>query len=395
MEMKIMSKIFDQRINSWNIYVESTFGEYLEFAKKIINNNELQRKRVKTSKTVYSLLKNDLQKGCIMPPLVLAFVKTDVVDTDNPNQDEMLKYINENSESVLILDGLQRTYTLIEADMEMVKKSEKEYREFLNNKLRLEIYVEINKFGILYRMLTLNTGQTPMSARHQLEMLYSDMLNTEFEGVKLVTDKEGAADADENEFIFKNAIEGFNSYMNRNELPIDRQDILENVKMLENMSDENVSQDLFKEFLENYIKLFSALREITADHVVTREELQEYEISESPFGKKVSKIFSTSQALTGFGAAIGKMKDLGIITSLNDITVLLPKLKEKNKDYSWLLDLLKKLDLIKISSKKIGNAQRMLFQYFFRELFNKESDSYLNLEDAVQNGYKKYYSQVI
>lgn len=395
MEMKIMSKIFDQRINSWNIYVESTFGEYLEFAKKIINNNELQRKRVKTSKTVYSLLKNDLQKGCIMPPLVLAFVKTDVVDTDNPNQDEMLKYINENSESVLILDGLQRTYTLIEADMEMVKKSEKEYREFLNNKLRLEIYVEINKFGILYRMLTLNTGQTPMSARHQLEMLYSDMLNTEFEGVKLVTDKEGAADVDENEFIFKNAIEGFNSYMNRNELPIDRQDILENVKMLENMSDENVSQDLFKEFLENYIKLFSALREITADHVVTKEELQEYEISESPFGKKVSKIFSTSQALTGFGAAIGKMKDLGIITSLNDITVLLPKLKEKNKDYSWLLDLLKKLDLIKISSKKIGNAQRMLFQYFFRELFNKESDSYLNLEDAVQNGYKKYYSQVI
>ena len=395
MEMKIMSKIFDQRINSWNIYVESTFGEYLEFAKKIINNNELQRKRVKTSKTVYSLLKNDLQKGCIMPPLVLAFVKTDVVDTDNPNQDEMLRYINENSESVLILDGLQRTYTLIEADMEMVKKSEKEYREFLNNKLRLEIYVEINKFGILYRMLTLNTGQTHMSARHQLEMLYSDMLNTEFEGVKLVTDKEGAADADENEFIFKNAIEGFNSYMNRNELPIDRQDILENVKMLENMSDENVSQDLFKEFLENYIKLFSALREITADHVVTREELQEYEISESPFGKKVSKIFSTSQALTGFGAAIGKMKDLGIITSLNDITALLPKLKEKNKDYSWLLDLLKKLDLIKISSKKIGNAQRMLFQYFFRELFNKESDSYLNLEDAVQNGYKKYYSQVI
>ena len=60
--MLIMSKIFDQRINSWNLYVESTFGEYLKFAKKIINNNELQRKRVKTSKTIYSLLKNDLQK---------------------------------------------------------------------------------------------------------------------------------------------------------------------------------------------------------------------------------------------------------------------------------------------------------------------------------------------
>lgn len=393
--MKIMSKIYDQRINSWNLYVESSFGEYLKFAKKIINNNELQRKRVKTSKTIYSLLKNDLQKGCIMPPLVLALVKTQVINVENPDHEKLLKYINENSENVLILDGLQRTYTLIDADAEMEKKSQEEYQRFLANKLRLEIYIEINKFGILYRMLTLNTGQTPMSARHQLEMLYSDMLNTKFEGVRLVTDKEGKADPDENELIFKNAIEGFNSYMNRNELPIDRQDILENVKMLEHMSEEDVSEDLFKEFLECYIKLFGTLREITNNHIVTDEELREYEISESPFGKKVTKIFSTSQALTGFGAAMGKMKDLKIVKSLNDVNDILHDLKEKNEDYAWMLELLKKLDMIKISSKKIGNAQRMFFQYFFRELFNSESDSYLNLDEAVQNGFRKYYSQVI
>ena len=393
--MLIMSKIFDQRINSWNLYVESTFEEYLKFAKKIINNNELQRKRVKTSKTIYSLLKNDLQKGCIMPPLVLALVKTDIIDVENPDQEKLLQYINENSKNVLLLDGLQRTYTLIDADTEMGKKSEEEYQKFLKNKLRLEIYVEINKFGILYRMLTLNTGQTPMSARHQLEMLYSDMLNTEFEGVKLVTDKDGKADPDENEFIFKNAIEGFNSYMNRNELPIDRQDILENVKMLENMSDEDVSEDLFKEFLETYMKLFGTLRKITDNHIVDEDELIEYGISESPFGKKVSKIFSTSQALTGFGAAVGKMKDLDIIKSLTDISGMIDKLEEKNEGYIWMMELLSKLDRIKVSSKKIGNAQRMFFQYFYRELLNSESDSYLNLDAAVQNGYKKYYSQVI
>ena len=104
--MLIMSKIFDQRINSWNLYVESTFGEYLKFAKKIINNNELQRKRVKTSKTIYSLLKNDLQKGCIMPPLVLALVKTDIIDVENPDQEKLLQYINENSKNVLLLDIL-------------------------------------------------------------------------------------------------------------------------------------------------------------------------------------------------------------------------------------------------------------------------------------------------
>lgn len=34
--MLIMSKVFDKRINSWNFYVESTFGEYLKFAKKLL-----------------------------------------------------------------------------------------------------------------------------------------------------------------------------------------------------------------------------------------------------------------------------------------------------------------------------------------------------------------------
>lgn len=392
--MKIMSKIYDQRINSWNLYVESSFGEYLKFARKIIENNELQRKRVKTSKTIYSLLKSDLQKGCIMPPLVLALTKEEVIDVNNPDEEKLLEYINENSENVLILDGLQRTYTLIDADEEMKARDEKEYEKFLSNKLRLEIYVEINKFGILYRMLTLNTGQTPMSARHQLEMLYSNLLNTEIDGIKLVTDKDGKADPDENEFIFKNSIEGFNSYMNRNELPLDRQDILDNVKILENMSVENVSEDLFKEFLETYIKFFTVLREITDNHIVTDDDLQEYQIGESPFGKKASKIFSSSQALTGFGAAIGKMKDLEIIKSIENIVEMLEDLKENNEGYAWMMDMLLKLDIIKNSSKKIGNAQRMFFQYFFRELFNSESDSYLSLNIAVENGYKKYYSQV-
>ncbi len=393
--MKIMSKIYDQRINSRNVYVESSFGEYLKFAKKIIHNNELQRKRVKTSKTIYSLLKSDLQQGCIMPPLVLALTEIGVMNFENPDEEKLLAYIIENSENVLILDGLQRTYTLIDADEEMKLKGENKYEQFLNNKLRLEIYVEINKFGILYRMLTLNTGQTPMSARHQLEMLYSNMLGTEIDGVKLITDKEGKVDPDENEFIFKNAIEGFNSYMNRNELPLDRQDILDNVKVLEHMAGENISEDLFKEFLETYIKIFTTLRKITENHVITEEDLQEYQIGESPFGKKASKIFSSSQALTGFGAAVGKMKDLKLIKSLTDIVGMLEKLEESNEGYTWMMEMLVKLDTIKSSSKKIGNAQRMFFQYFFRELFNTESDSYLSLEDAVQNGYKKYYSQVI
>ena len=110
--MNIMSHVYDKRISSWNLYVETTFGEYLNFAKKIISNNDLQRKRVKTSKTIYSLLKNDLIKGCIMPPLVLAVVDPAIQDIKNIKNDELLSILNNNENDVLILDDILELYGL-------------------------------------------------------------------------------------------------------------------------------------------------------------------------------------------------------------------------------------------------------------------------------------------
>lgn len=388
-----MSRIFDKRINSWNLYVETTFGTYLSFAKNIISNNGLQRKRVKTSKTVYSLLKTDLKNGCVIPPLVLAVVQHEQFDSDKVTDQELMKYITEHSDEVLILDGLQRTYTLIDAAAEMERGNKAEFEQFQNYTLRLEVYLEINKFGVLYRMLTLNTGQTPMSARHQLEMLYSDMLNTSVDGIVLIPDIAGSADPSKNEFQFKNVIEGFHSYLNRNELPIDREELLENIKMLENMANEKIEQDLFRDFLSCYIKIFTALRNTTNDNVISKEELIEAGVDTTPFGTTVYKVFSTSQALTGFGAAIARMKDRYIVGSFDELCGNLNSLTPQD-DISWFIELIKKLDVIKSSSKKIGNAQRMFFHYFYRELFNRESDSYMNLTAAVENGYQKYYSQV-
>lgn len=393
--MVVMSKIYDNRINSCNLYVETTFGEYLSFARDIIKNNELQRKRVRASKSVYSLLKNDLKRGCVMPPLVLAIAGNKDINLEKENDKiakDVINKIKNDCKDILILDGLQRTYTLIDASAEMEQESPEDYQIFLNHKLRLEIYVDINKFGVLYRMLTLNTGQTPMAARHQLEMLYRDKLNTSIEGVKLITDVQGKADPEDNEFIFKNVIDGFNSYMNRNELPIDRQELLENIQMLENMSDEDVANDIFEEFLGIYVKVFNKLCYVSNNYYLTDEDKNTYEISDSPFGKSVSKVFSTSQAMTGFGAAIGRMKDNGTIKEIDEIEKMLEKLEDNTNE--WFLEMLVKFDKIKQTSKKIGNGQRMFIQYFFRELFNKESDSYLNLYAAVNNGYQKYYSQV-
>ncbi len=392
--MKIMSRIIDHRINSTNLYVETTFGEYLQYAKDLIKNNDLQRKRVKTSQTVYSLLKSDLLEGCVIPPLVLAVISDDS-SLKSMESDELQAYINANREQVLILDGLQRTHTLIAAEVDALEQKVQD--TFYNYKLRLEVYVNINKFGVLYRMLTLNTGQTPMSARHQMEMLYSDMLNTEINGVKLITEVEGAAYADRKEFVFKNTIDGFNSYMNRNSLPMDRQELLENIKMLEKMSKENLGGDIFKEFIEGYSKVFDVLCEKANNCLADQEKLHEYEIKSAPFAEKVSKAFATSQALTGYGAAMGIMKDKGIIKDFGSLDKIVKDIKlndTNDEEGEWFMEFLRCMDVIKAKAKKIGNAQRMYLAYFFRELFNEESDSYADLMLAVENGYRMYDSQV-
>jgi len=53
------------------------------------------------------------------------------------------------------------------------------------------------------------------------------------------------------------------------------------------------------------------------------------------------------------------------------------------------------MSFVSVNSKKIGNAQRMFFQYYFRELFNSQGDGYLNLYSSIQFAQEKYISQVL
>ena len=95
--------------------------------------------------------------------------------------------IIERKNELVILDGLQRTYTLVDLEQELIASGdETSLKSFYGHKIRIEVYVGINRLGILYRMLTLNTGQTPMSLRHQIEMLYLDYSKTPPPGITLI-----------------------------------------------------------------------------------------------------------------------------------------------------------------------------------------------------------------
>lgn len=384
--MFLKSILRDDRIKANNVLFEMEIGEYLDIAKNIINNNEFQRKRVKSSSSIYSLLREDLQKGCIIPPIVLALGEEHITEF---NELTIIQDVIKMQNKLLILDGLQRTYSMMDIQDTLIE-NQKDLEVYRSHPLRIELYVGVNRIGILYRMLTLNTGQTPMSNRHQLEILFADYSDKVLNGIKMIKEVDETKAIHIGEYKFKDVIEGFNSYLERNELPLDRFDILERISSLEKLSKENQDNNIFEEYIDSFNDYVKKVVELAGDWTCDEDLIS---INGAPFGKNALSIFTKSQVMTGFGAAIGKLKDYGLVNDFKEVKDMIKNIYFDEDIELSLIKLLENLDYIRLKSKKIGNAQRMYFQYLTRELFNKSGDSYLKISLAIKNSFGKYLSQ--
>jgi hypothetical protein len=397
--IKVVSKIKDKRINAQNVLVEISVGEYIDIAREIILKNEFQRKRVKGSQTVYSLLKRDMREGCTIPPIVVAVRSEEManfINSDALTDEQIVGLFQANK--LIILDGLQRTYTLLDLISELkAAEDQTVLNRVLANLLRVEIFLGLNKIGILYRMLTLNTGQTPMSVRHQIEILYSDYHGQEFDGIRIFREIDSRYPHEIGEYKFSEVIEGFNAYLDRDALPFTRSDILENIKNLESLAQED-SPDLFKEYLSSYNKFVLKLDTLVPNWEAIIEDVTEdasnIERGNKLFGKNILQIFSRPQALSGYGAAIGKLKELHRVANFQEVEAMIERLTFGGNPGDALNDLLKKLLSIQLNAKKIGSEQRYFFTYYFRDLFNSDSDSFLRIDEALESGFNKYKSLV-
>lgn len=391
MKMQALSNLYDSRINANNVLVEMSLEDYSQLALPIIENNPFQRRRVGSSKTVYSLLKQDLIQECVIPPIVLALTSSSPEFNSN-ELEHFPDFLQKNKAHLVILDGLQRTYTILDLLSELKKSGDTESLEKVKkNKIRVEFYVGLNRLGILYRMLTLNTGQTPMSLRQQIEILYLDYIGTNVEGVELLRETDNRPALQNNQYNFKDVVEGFNSYLDRDELPIEKSDLLENISSLEKLAKENQSADLFKAYLTSWHRFITKIIDLSEDVRLSDDYIEK---NGTPFGKNTIQVFKKPQAMSGFGAAIGKMIDFKMISSFDDLNTIIDAL-ELQEPLDFLEEINRSLEWIKLNTKKIGNAQRSYFQYFFRELFNKDTDSYKNLQLSATSALRKYQSQNI
>lgn len=381
-DFKILTILKDEKIGAYKAIFEMTIGFYITLAKIILDKNEYQRRRVKDSKSVYSLLRDDLKKGCTIPSIVLAYrsnerlLNVSIERIENSISDFI------KADDLIILDGLQRTYCLMDVADELENDADK-LKVYLASKLTIECYIGIDKIGILYRMLTLNTGQTKMSLRHQIEILYSNFKENKLDDITFYTQVDGKTKVSPKEFQFKDAIDCFYSYIERDPNGIERADVLDNIQNLESLSEDNRKKDLFEDLIDSYSCFLATFINIDSTWSCKDENSKE-------FGKDVIYIFNRSIPLSAFGAAVGDLKDSGIITNVSDVKSLLGRANISKESYNELLDeLIRTLSKIKTDATKIGKEQRWFYFYFFKALFLCLYDG-KECTDVVTKAYQRY-----
>lgn len=414
--LEIKDHSHDFKIEALNLFAKIKIVDYLKIANSIKNNNDLQRKRIANPSSVYTLLKEDLKAGCLIPSIVLALD----LEEENITDYSKIDYVNfklliqSKAESLKILDGLQRTNILIDLEKDLNKTSDKIHgqieldqktlKKFYESEIRIEIYLNVSRFGILYRMLTLNTGQTPMSLRHQIEILYSDYYTKEKDGVILLRDAFENQKLKLGHYRFSDIVEGVTSYIDGSEFTLDRFDLLNYIKSLKKLSIEDKKIDIFNSFVSTYhcflTEIMSKSEKWTFNFGnLTEEQLYYFpvqrkendkEIRVSPFGLTAIDIFLKAQIFTGLGAAFSKLKEKKIISDFSTIKDDIKSLRFETTPNQAFDNLIVRLEQVRKESKKIGESQRTYFNYFFISLFNKnDKDSFMIFEKATESAFLK------
>lgn len=366
--LKIIGKTKDLRTNTNVLYAEILAKDYINLVGKDFDKFEIQRKRVDPKK--YLRLKEDFKKGALLPAITLAIEFSQVekyikyIENDNYSSIENLLI---DREQIYILDGLQRTYIindLIEDQVELQS----------NQKLLLEIWFEKEINHLIYRLIVLNSGQKPMSMRHQVELLFMTLkssLSKDINGLELHIERDGSIRSKAKKFAFDRIVNAYYSFLtkspetDRDNLVVKKlneDDILSSTET--ELNDNYIS---FKKYLEKYCEIDEEIYRIYNN----AEDLSSYK-----------NWFSEENTMKAFFAAVSKFKiDIKREARMDKALQTLIKTLQNSQSNVDILQF-GQFNNIKsgIDSKKsnVGVALRKTIMDGFREYFmNEGEDSFI------------------
>lgn len=217
--MKILDIQYDKVIDGAVAMGSITYEDALQSLVPLIDKTEFQRKL--QDKKFYKKLERDLERGCVVPPITLAFITDEISSETNLNA--IQNFVTQGLDSSFVLDGIQRLNTLSRLqDSEKLDKNMKLYINFI-------FCSSVEK--LLYRMITLNNGQRPMTPRHQVEMMLTNTVKIELEGLNIVSEKEASSTPAKSSFKKSDIIQAYLAFMADSP-------VVDNKKIIEEKMDE-------------------------------------------------------------------------------------------------------------------------------------------------------------
>lgn len=220
----------DNVITGYVVNGTTTYQFALDNFIPLMGRLDIQRDVQKTK--FYARLELDIVRGCIMPPITVALIHS--FGNDLPERDEVFEFIRANISDGFVLDGIQRLNTLL--------RSSKHDGFDRNRPLHVNFVLAPSRDRLLYRMITLNNGQRPMSARHQIDVLADSFFDFDHIELDLVTEKSKGRVRAPDSFKKADFVKGYVAYLS-NSVSIDNQKIIEE-KMDELIANRIIESDI-------------------------------------------------------------------------------------------------------------------------------------------------------
>lgn len=326
----------DNVIDSYFLTGVTNYKTALEKLYPLIDRLDIQRKIQNVS--FYKRLESDIVKGCIMPPITIAFVNSEGEDKTTTDWES---FLTENISKGFILDGIQRLNTLYR-----IKDNEDLDKE---RPLFLNLLICKSRDNLLYRMVTLNNGQKPMSARHQIEILAANIYDFENMPLKIISEKEAKNNRYRNALKKADVISGYLAFLS-NSIGLDSKKIIQ-TKMDELIAKRIIDSDITTDRLE-FSDILNQIHRITENHEANL------------------KWFKSANHLIGFSVGIKKSFDAFQLITQEEFRYIIENFEAafKNINISKIKVSTERKKLSKnlienISSYKEMDSDDMLFEF--------------------------------
>lgn len=204
----------DARIGGLSISALTTVGEYVTWYRNYGKENKLDEQRpllhTRSANMIRQRLIEDLKTGAVIPPIVIGFTTEERLEEINENN--VYQLISQNLNSATVIDGMQRSNAL--------ENALEQQPSITVNQIRIDIWVSNNAVGLVYRMLVLNTGQTPWDVRRQMEVIYKPLIKETrrlIPGIVLNERNDGRRRTNGGEYPASSIVELFIAFSSRKE----------------------------------------------------------------------------------------------------------------------------------------------------------------------------------